>query len=45
VDLSRVLLVFDWWRGWVSPGGKFEPGETSREAAGRELLEETGLVG
>ncbi len=26
------------------PGGKIEPGETSRQAAVRETLEETGLV-
>jgi mutator protein MutT len=28
--------------GW--PGGRFNPGETSKEAAVRELFEETGLV-
>ncbi|WP_284717614.1 MULTISPECIES: NUDIX domain-containing protein [unclassified Streptomyces] len=41
--LSRVVLVKHRWRGLVPPGGRVEPGETPREAAGRELLEETGL--
>jgi 8-oxo-dGTP diphosphatase len=41
--LSRVLLVQHRWRGPVPPGGRVEPGETPRQAAGRELLEETGL--
>ncbi|MFD0266290.1 NUDIX domain-containing protein [Streptomyces sp. NPDC127106] len=41
--LSRVLLVRHRWRGLVPPGGRVEPGEAPREAAGRELLEETGL--
>lgn len=42
-DLSHVLLVLNPWRGWVPPGGKVEPGEPPREAARRELFEETGL--
>ncbi|MFD7630335.1 NUDIX domain-containing protein [Streptomyces sp. NPDC059851] len=41
--MSRILLVGHRWRGLVPPGGRVEPGETPREAARRELLEETGL--
>jgi 8-oxo-dGTP pyrophosphatase MutT (NUDIX family) len=39
-DLTQVLLVLHPWRGLGTAGGKVEPGE--REAARRELLEETG---
>ncbi|MFK4600021.1 8-oxo-dGTP diphosphatase [Streptomyces pristinaespiralis] len=41
--LTHVLLVHHRWRGWVPPGGKVDQGETPREAARRELLEETGV--
>jgi 8-oxo-dGTP pyrophosphatase MutT (NUDIX family) len=49
--LDRVLLFLgcdparpDAGRWWFTPGGGLEPGETPREGAVRELLEETGLV-
>jgi 8-oxo-dGTP diphosphatase len=39
-----VLMVFDGWRQqWELPGGVREPGETARQAAVRELAEETGI--
>jgi len=44
-SFTHVLLVRHRWRGWVPPGGRVEGGETPREAAHREFLEETGLDG
>jgi 8-oxo-dGTP diphosphatase len=44
MELTQVLLVRHRWRGWVPPGGAVESSETPREAAGRELFEETGLL-
>jgi 8-oxo-dGTP diphosphatase len=41
---GAVLMVFNGWRGeWELPGGMREPGETARQAAVRELAEETGI--
>ncbi|MBR7834097.1 NUDIX hydrolase [Actinospica durhamensis] len=40
---GHVLLVRHRWRGWVPPGGRVDWGETPREAAIRELFEETGI--
>ncbi len=48
-DGTAVLLFADTDPGipdsrwWVTPGGGLDPGETEREAAVRELAEETGL--
>lgn len=47
--VGRVLLVGDTDPGlpgsgwWVTPGGGLDAGETARQAAVRELAEETGL--
>ncbi len=49
-DLERVLLFSDSDPGlpgvhwWITPGGGVEPGESDREGAVREILEETGHV-
>ncbi|HKJ12171.1 MAG TPA: DUF4031 domain-containing protein [Ornithinimicrobium sp.] len=44
-DGTRMVLVRNDSRvGWSPPGGKREPSETVRQAAVRELTEETGLV-
>jgi 8-oxo-dGTP pyrophosphatase MutT (NUDIX family) len=52
VDGSDRVLMFHCWFGpdrpgescWMVPGGGIEPDETVREAAARELREETGLT-
>ncbi|MBX3015756.1 MAG: NUDIX hydrolase [Caldilineaceae bacterium] len=46
-DEGRILMVRQRYRGtihWTFPGGGIEPGETPRDAAIREVAEETGLV-
>jgi ADP-ribose pyrophosphatase YjhB (NUDIX family) len=48
VDAGRVLLIRRASPAgslvWTFPSGKVEPGETPLEAAGREALEEAGVV-
>jgi 8-oxo-dGTP diphosphatase len=41
---DKVLLVKRPEGVWALPGGKVEPGETTAEAAEREIFEETGIV-
>jgi ADP-ribose pyrophosphatase YjhB (NUDIX family) len=48
-EQGRVLLVRHSYKNegksiWMLPGGAIEEGETSRDAAIREVLEETGLI-
>jgi len=48
-EQGRVLLVRHNYESegksiWMLPGGAIEDGETSRDAAIREVLEETGLI-
>jgi len=43
VSESGTLMVFNRWRQeWELPGGMIDPGESPREAAAREYVEETG---
>lgn len=40
---DEVVMVYDRYRdGWELPGGMLEPGESLRQAAVRELFEESG---
>ncbi|MFG2828198.1 NUDIX hydrolase [Streptomyces sp. NPDC048434] len=40
---DKVLMVYDRFReNWELPGGMIEPGESPRQAAVRELFEESG---
>lgn len=42
---GEVVMVYDRFRGhWELPGGLLEPGESPRQAAVRELHEESGQV-
>lgn len=40
-----VVLVFNRWRKvWELPGGLIDAGETARDSAARELMEEAGCI-
>ena len=41
--IKRASHMRTYPNAWVLPGGQIDPGETPREAAARELQEETGL--
>jgi 8-oxo-dGTP diphosphatase len=47
IERQGEVLLTHWRRGrmhgWTLPGGGIEPGEDPRDAAVREVLEETGL--
>lgn len=40
-----VLIILDQYGKWTFPKGHLEPGETARDAAIREVFEETGITG
>jgi len=40
-----VLIILDQYGKWTFPKGHLEPGETARDAAIREVFEETGISG
>jgi 8-oxo-dGTP diphosphatase len=44
-DGLRILVIFDQYGQWTFPKGHLEAGETSAEAAVREVYEETGIQG
>lgn len=41
----RLLMIHDSYNRWTFPKGLIEPGEDGRDAAVRELAEETGVGG
>ena len=41
---GRVLLIKGPRRGWEMPGGQVEEGESIRDAACREVFEESGII-
>lgn len=44
IEDGKVLLVrMTYMNDWYLPGGAVDPGETMRQAAARELFEETGV--
>lgn len=43
-DPNKADSVFRAADVWTMPGGKFDWGETFKEGAARELLEETGII-
>ncbi len=44
-DELKLLLILDRFGRWTMPKGLVEPGETSAQAALREIREETGIDG
>ena len=42
---TRLLLILDAYENWGLPKGHIEPSESPKQAALREVREETGIVG